>query len=61
MIQNIAPVKPWIISRPSGVWGGTRKTASDVGNELFLQQQTEKEPTIPDIETEIEFPRCYMI
>jgi hypothetical protein len=26
----------------------------DVGSELLLQQQTEKEPTIPDIETEIE-------
>jgi hypothetical protein len=61
MIRNITPVKPWITSRPSGVWVGTRKTASDVGNELFLQQQTEKEPTIPDIETEIECPRCYMI
>jgi late competence protein required for DNA uptake (superfamily II DNA/RNA helicase) len=36
-------------------------TASDVGNELLLRQQTEKEPTIPDIETEIECPRCYDI
>jgi hypothetical protein len=26
-----------------------------------LQQQTEKEPTIPDIEPEIECPRCYDI
>jgi late competence protein required for DNA uptake (superfamily II DNA/RNA helicase) len=37
-----------------------------MGNELLLQQQnqvnplqTQKEPTIPDIETEIECPRCH--
>jgi hypothetical protein len=61
MIRNIAPVKPWIIRRPSGVWVGTRNTGGDVGNELLLQQQTEKERTIPDMETEIECPRCYDI
>jgi hypothetical protein len=61
MIRNIAPVKPWIIRRPSGVWVGTRNTAGDVGNELLLQRQTEKELIIPDIETEIEFPGCYDI
>jgi hypothetical protein len=27
--------------------------------ELLLQQQTKKEPTIPDIETEIDCPRCF--
>jgi hypothetical protein len=32
-----------------------------MGNELLLQQQTKKESksTIPDIEAEIECPRCY--
>jgi hypothetical protein len=30
-----------------------------MGNELVLQQQTKKEAAIPDIETEIECPRCY--
>ena len=61
MNRNIAPVKPWITRRPSGVWVGTRNTAGDVGNKLLLQQQTEKELTIPDIEVEIECPRCYDI
>jgi hypothetical protein len=28
----------------SGVWVGTCNTAGDMGNELLLQQQTEKEP-----------------
>jgi hypothetical protein len=32
-----------------------------MGNELLLQQRTKKETTIPDIETEIECPRCYDI
>ncbi len=57
MIRNIAPVKLWIIRRPSGVWVGTRNTAGNVGNELLLQRQTEKELTIPDIEC----PGCYDI
>jgi hypothetical protein len=39
--------------------------ASHRGQILLLSsstpQQTEKEPTIPDIETEIECPRCYDI
>jgi hypothetical protein len=61
MIRNIAPVNPWITRKPSGVWAGTRNTASDVGNELLLKQQTEKERTTPDIEMEIECPRCYDI
>jgi hypothetical protein len=30
-----------------------------MGNELLLQQQTEKESARPDIEQEIECPRCY--
>jgi hypothetical protein len=30
-----------------------------MSNELRLQQQTEKEPTIPYIEAEIECPCCY--
>jgi hypothetical protein len=29
-----------------------------MSKELLLQQQTEKELTIPDIEQEIECPRC---
>lgn len=58
MIRNIAG-KPWITRRPSGVWVGTRNTAGDLGNELLLQRQPEKEPTIPNMETEIECPRCY--
>jgi hypothetical protein len=29
---------------PSGVWVGTYNIAGDMGNELLLQQQTEKEP-----------------
>jgi hypothetical protein len=32
-----------------------------MANELLLQQQTNNEPTIPDIEAEIECPRCYDI
>jgi hypothetical protein len=32
-----------------------------MGNELLLQQQTKKESKIPDIETEIDCPRCYDI
>jgi hypothetical protein len=30
-----------------------------MGNELLLQQQAKKGSTVPDIETEIECPRCY--
>ena len=59
MIRNIAPVKPWITRRPSGVWVVTRNASGDGGNELLQQQQTEKKPTIPDIETDVECPRCY--
>jgi hypothetical protein len=32
-----------------------------MSNELVLQQEIEKETTIPNIETEIECPRCYDI
>jgi hypothetical protein len=46
MIRNIEPVKPWITRKPNGVWVGIRHSAGYVDNELLLQQQTEKEPTI---------------
>ena len=36
----------------------TRRSVFNMSKELLLQQQTEKELTIPDIEQEIECPRC---
>jgi hypothetical protein len=54
MILNIERVKRWIIRSPRNVWIVAGNIAGDLHNELPLQQQTENEPTIPDIETEID-------